>query len=231
MLVLYRFWPGALDGVVGALDAAPVRSTGDRGVHVSRIERLRGTYALAVKLDGDPPAGAAGGLALAVVAAIADGRAWRRPSGLGWTCGVDLRGHELGDDAGEPVHRPLLVLRTGGGWNVVGVPADRDAWRTLSMTFLNRALYERVDAVSAWLEPEVLEVAALVLSTHRAADVEGTCDLYGIPGALVDDWLDERQEASPRVGEIVQCAAVLHGTDLEAVVRTSGGRLAITTEH
>ena len=226
MLALYRFWPGALDGVAGALDAAPVRSPNGDGVHVSRVELVRGPYALAVELDGDPPAEAAGGLALDLIAAIANGRAERRPSGLGWTCGVDLRGRELGGDAGEPATRPLLVFRTKGGWNVVDAPADRETWRALSMTFLNRDLYERVAAASAWLEAEVLEVAALVLGTHRAEDVEGTCEIYGIPGGQVTHWRDDQRVASPGIAELVQCAAVLRGTTLDTTVRASQGRIA-----
>lgn len=81
----------------------------------------------------------------------------------------------------------VQVLHARDGWVALAAP-DRATWLTLSMTFLRRRLYHRYDELSAWRSAEVNELATLVLATHHAEDVVGTCDTYGIPAFLVPGW-------------------------------------------
>ena len=227
MIALYRFWPEARATVREALEAPPATPSASGGaLPLTEIATTLGAYDLAVDLGEAGSAGEAASRALGVAEAVGGGRLWRE--GGGWEAGVEATGiaipePEIDMFGGIPPEVPFLLLRAKGGWNLVASP-DREAWLTLSMTFLNRRTYQRFDTEGAWFSPDVNELASLVMGTHNTQDVEGTCLTYGIPGLSLKDWEDERQaERSGSDPEATRSALLAEELHYAALLRKPAG--------
>ncbi len=228
MIALYRFWPEARASVRARIENATTEPGAGTSLPLGEVATTLGAYDLAVDIGEAGSAGETASRALGVVEAVVAGRVWR--GGSGWAARVEDTGLAISEpefDAfeGIPGDVPFLLLRAMGGWNLVASP-DREAWLTLSMTFLNRRAYQRFDTEGAWFSPDVNELASLVMGTHNTQDVEGTCLTYGIPGLSLKDWEDERQtERSGGEPEATRSAMLAEELHYAALLRTSSGSL------
>ncbi len=132
------------------------------------VARLRGCFDLAVEVEAVSPVVAAG-MILQLPAGAASDAPLVMPAAFP-----------------APVALPdgvaFQLFPAKGGAVLVGIP-DQEAWLTFSMAFLSQGAYRRAVSLpaSAWHNAAVAELAALVLPTHQAEDVEGTCRTYGVP--------------------------------------------------
>jgi hypothetical protein len=182
-LALFRFWP---DVEPRALEAAK----SDWRAAKPWVS-LEGTFSLSLQVGGENVAEAAS-IALAEAARLAGLR--REP--------VD--GPRPSFHARDPLLPPpatfaevpdtigIQLVRAMDGWNAFAIPGQ-EAWLAFCMAFLRRRLYMRVAYEDAWRDREATELAALVVGTHRAEDVEGTTFTYQVPCIAVPGWLDEEQ--------------------------------------
>ncbi len=218
-LALFRFWP---DVAPGALAAARSPAYRER-LHPLA---LTGAFDLAIVLRARDIAEAASA-ALGEAAAL---------TGLGRSGAASARGPRRGTRPRDPLLPPpatfddvpasigVHLTRAMDGWNAFAIPGQ-PAWLSFCMAFLRRRLYMRVAYDDAWHSAEVNELAALVVGTHRAEDVEGTTFTYQVPCIAVPGWLDEEQAEADGLASLEGTESSLLASALQygALLRDDGG--------
>ncbi len=194
MITLLRFWPDTWE-IVAAAQLRPNAQRPPEAQPLRAFVPLTGAFDLAIVTGDDEREAAAGEAALDLAWAIARGRFGR--DSAGWWAAPRTGGTASttsGMFSAVPAGTGVGLFRAMDGW-VMMAAADREALKAMTMTFLRKHLYFEHDEQTAWRSDRVNELAALVVATHRAEDVEGTCETYGIPCRCLVTWCDEEQAA------------------------------------
>lgn len=161
---MMKFWPGA------AVPALPVGAIAAGGAAFDWVVEL-------------PAALTPGDAAADLLALLSGAEAAPLPS--------VRRVRDHADHAPDdlPLCPPLSLWRARDGWLLVHT-ATRESWRNFCATFLNRSAYRDVAPECAWSDAEINRLATIILDTHKADDMVGTCLTYQVPAAAVPGWHD-----------------------------------------
>ena len=159
---------------------------------------------------------------LTLAEALGRGRFGRDANGW-WAAAGPIPGIGERTLAHLPADVGASLIRARDGWVLMAAP-DRETFRAISMTFLRKHFYFEHSERTAWRSAAVNELATLVVGTHRAEDVEGTSETYGIPCLCLRSWLDEVQSSGEKAGLEATRSSQLAGLLHYGALVSEGGR-------